>query len=273
MTSSVLRRAQPPSSLVEHLPVELHGHRKKLEFMWRSIESYRADYGLAAASVRVLEVGCSNGRNVAMPLAHCGYQVTGIDLHAESIAYASEHNTLQNARFLCGYLQELDPAEKFDVVVLSDVLEHVEDPASLCVASIERLAPTGRILISIPNGYGPYELEQRWLRKTRLDVGLARARAAVNRLIGRTIVEAAYNYESGHIQFFHLKHFRSMLDRVGLEVLEMSKGALFGGALTGMLGKIPYVAAASLRAADWLPMRWVSTWYFSCVVKGRADRD
>jgi 2-polyprenyl-3-methyl-5-hydroxy-6-metoxy-1,4-benzoquinol methylase len=253
--------------------LELHGHRKKLRFIARSLERYALGNALAASQVRVLEVGCSNGRNITTPLALLGYQVTGLDIHRESIDYARAHTPVPNARFLCQDLAELDAGEQFEAIILSDVLEHVEDPAWLCVESMKHIVSGGIVLISIPNGYGPFELEQRFLKATRADQLVERTRHLVARLlrrpsarVGYSVQEPAYNYDSGHVQFFHLKDFKRLLDRVGLRVVEQSRGALLGGALSMQtLGRFPSLVAASLRVADFLPMRWVTTWYFCCV--------
>jgi 2-polyprenyl-3-methyl-5-hydroxy-6-metoxy-1,4-benzoquinol methylase len=251
------------------IPVELHGHRKKLDFIWSSIEQFRLNTGSPTTGVRVLEIGCSNGINVAIPLAKCGYQVTGIDLHAESIEYAKNHIAEISARFLHQNLSDLEDLERFEIIVLSDVLEHVEDPFDLCSMAIRHLVPDGLVLISIPNGYGPYELEQRFISKTHLDSLLGFVRKLINCLLARQqIVGVAYNTDSGHIQFFHLRDFHNLLDRVGLSVQKMKNGAFFGGTITyGLFNRIPFCAAGSLSLANWLPSRWVSTWYFCCVLK------
>jgi hypothetical protein len=86
--------------------------------------------------------------------------------------------------------------------------------------------------------------------------------------VGHSVREPAYNSDSGHVQFFHLKDFRQLLDRVALRVVNQSRGALFGGTLSMQtLGRFPSIVAASLRVADFLPMQWVTTWYFCCVAK------
>ena len=262
------------------VPLELHGHRKKLRSMLRWLERYAVDNDLPASQVRVLEVGCSNGRNITTPLARLGYQVTGLDIHAESIEYARANTPLPNARFLCQDLAALDSGEQFDVVILSDVLEHVDDPAWLCRESTKHLVSGGLVPISIPNGYGPYELEQRFLKVTGAGKVVEGARRLVARLLRRpsarpdsVIHEPAYNYDSGHVQFFHLEDFKRLLDRVGLRVLEQSRGALIGGTLSlHTLGRFPALVAASLRIADFLPMRWVTTWYFCCTATARPSQ-
>ena len=265
-------RAVRLSQVLTAVPLELHGHRKKLRFIARWLERYALEKGVPAGEVRVLEVGCSNGRNITTPIARLGYQVTGLDIHHESIEYAIAHTPLPNARFLCQDVTQLDPAEEFDVVILSDVLEHVDDPAWLCRESMRHLASRGLVLISIPNGYGPFELEQRFLKATGADAVVERTRRLVARLLrrpsarpGHAIREPAYNYDSGHVQFFHLKDFRRLLDQVGLHVVDAARGALLGGTLSQhTVGRFPSLVGASLRVADFLPMRWVTTWYFCC---------
>ena len=95
-------------SFFEAVPVEMHGHRKKLEFFAASLQRLAAERGLRPADIAILEVGCSNGRNVALPLAELGYDVTGLDVHEPSIAAANAANRMPNARFLTTELSALD---------------------------------------------------------------------------------------------------------------------------------------------------------------------
>ena len=81
-------------------------------------------------------------------------------------------------------------------------------------------------------------------------------------MVGRPVGGPAYNYDSGHVQFFHLRDFERLLDNVGLRIVRRANGALFGGTLTSMLvGGIPLIVEGSLKVADRLPQRWVTTWY------------
>jgi 2-polyprenyl-3-methyl-5-hydroxy-6-metoxy-1,4-benzoquinol methylase len=246
------------------VPLELHGHRKKLAFFLRSLEAFRTRRGLSLADTRVVEVGCSNGRNIALPLAEQGYRVTGVDIHEPSIAYASAHNLFQNARFLCQDFADFSSNEFFDVVVLSDILEHVEEPLHIIRTAMTHLAPGGMVLVCIPNGYGPYENEQRFLRVTRLNKLIEGVIHWGKRLMQRRMEkQAEYNYDSGHIQFFRIRDFESLATSAGLRIEERANGALFGGGATYYLGLLlPFIVTPSLRLADRLPSRWASTWYF-----------
>ena len=64
-----MRRNINEPSWLSKVPVELHGHRKKLNFFIKSLENYRKTSHMKKNDISVIEVGCSNGRNVSFPLA------------------------------------------------------------------------------------------------------------------------------------------------------------------------------------------------------------
>jgi len=243
---------------------ELHGHRKKLLFFLTALEEFSVRHDLESADIRVVEVGCSNGRNIALPLAEYGYQVTGVDIHEPSIVFASAQNTFPNARFFCQDFADFSSDEFFDVVVLSDILEHVEDPLHIIHTAMKHLVPGGMVLVCIPNGYGPYENEQRFLRITRLDNLVEKAIRFVKWVMRRGVnKQAEYNYDSGHIQFFRMRAFEALVNEAGLQIEKRANGALFGGGVTYYFGLLlPFIVAPSLWLADRLPSSCVSTWYF-----------
>jgi 2-polyprenyl-3-methyl-5-hydroxy-6-metoxy-1,4-benzoquinol methylase len=62
-----------------------------------------------------------------LPLAHLGYDVTGIDLDPRSVRRARRlAASIPNARFLVETTENLR-ATRFDAVLLSEVFEHVTD--------------------------------------------------------------------------------------------------------------------------------------------------
>ena len=78
----------------------LWGYAKRLRFVQQAIEEAFA--GRAADSLRVLDVGCGNGSQLALPLARKGFHVTGIDTDARSIEHARQlaaNDT--NVRYIC----------------------------------------------------------------------------------------------------------------------------------------------------------------------------
>jgi 2-polyprenyl-3-methyl-5-hydroxy-6-metoxy-1,4-benzoquinol methylase len=70
--------------------------------------------------------------------------------------------------FRCASAETLhDDPSKWDAIVLADVLEHLEDPHAVLSSCNQLLAPGGQVLVAVPNGRGPFELESalaRWQR-------------------------------------------------------------------------------------------------------------
>lgn len=260
---------------LDALPEFMHGHRKKTLFLIDRLRRYAAEHDLAPNEVRVLELGCGNGRVVTLPLAEQGFDVLGMDNHLPSIESARADNRLANARFEHGDFSAAPANGDFHAVVLSDVLEHVYDPGGMLDVAAAALRPDGILLVSIPNGYGPYEAEQFLVRVKVLWLPLAVVRALValavrikHALRGAPPAPPdgpAYNVDSPHVQHFRLAGFRALLREHGFHVVHHRNGTWFGGDLTYFLFYfIPSLVPATLRAADVLPPQLVSTWYFEC---------
>jgi len=47
---------------------------------------------------------------------------------------------------------------KFNIIVCSEVLEHLRNPSEFLNSMKKMLKPNGIIIITIPNGFGPWEL-------------------------------------------------------------------------------------------------------------------
>jgi len=97
---------------------------------------------------RVLDFGCCEGL-IAQWVAPKVDMLVGCDLAAPAIERAKALN-LPNAEFLCGSLaavQKAYPEEKFDLVIASEILEHVRYPDQ----TIARLRDMARgVLATVP---------------------------------------------------------------------------------------------------------------------------
>src|SRR5437016_2205202 len=98
------------------------------------------------ATDRVLDVGCGRGI-VAFDVARKAKTVTGIELEPKNIAFAREHYIRPNLTFVLGDALKEVPPGQFDVVILSNVLEHLEGRVPF-IKSILKLAP--KALIRVP---------------------------------------------------------------------------------------------------------------------------
>lgn len=96
---------------------------------------------------RILDVGCGFGMYVRHFRAYSS-EVWGVDVDPEKVTEASQ--TLPNI--------QVAPAERlpfpdgfFDVVLLHEVLEHVDDDRQSVAEAVRVLAPGGRLVIFVPN--------------------------------------------------------------------------------------------------------------------------
>ncbi|MBW1711890.1 MAG: class I SAM-dependent methyltransferase [Deltaproteobacteria bacterium] len=77
------------------------------------------------AGERVLDLGCGQGALAFDLAAKAGAQVVGIDLAEENIAAARQSRAHPQVEYLAGDARQDLPAGSFEVVVLSNILEHL----------------------------------------------------------------------------------------------------------------------------------------------------
>ncbi len=94
----------------------------------------------------VLDVGCGNG-SVAFDIAKKAKNVVGIDIDDDNIRTAKKNFLLDNVDYICGDILSWDSTQKFDVIILSNVLEHIEKRVEL----LKKVKILGeKLLIRVP---------------------------------------------------------------------------------------------------------------------------
>lgn len=94
----------------------------------------------------VLDIGCGNGA-LAYDVASKSKYVTGIDISEKNINKARTKNNRPNMKYVIGDATKDLGGEKFDVIILSNVLEHIEDRIGF-MKNIQGLA--SKYLIRVP---------------------------------------------------------------------------------------------------------------------------
>jgi SAM-dependent methyltransferase len=95
---------------------------------------------------RLLDVGCNEGRGLALYAAN-GFRAEGLELNR----VAAEAARRKGFVVYDVDIAELRPSAPYDVVVLSNVLEHALHPRGMLQAIRRVLAPGGALWISLPN--------------------------------------------------------------------------------------------------------------------------
>ena len=147
----------------------------------------------------VCDLGCGNGY-LAGRLGALGYSVTGVDASETGIAIAREFHGANEVRFVCAQLgKELVnalPGEKeFDLVVSSDVIEHLYRPSILVETAGRLLKPGGHFIVCTPyHGY---------LKNLALSV------------LNKWDAHHGVHWDGGHIKFFSAKTLSALVGRYG----------------------------------------------------------
>lgn len=233
----------------------LHAHHKKCLFFKRALQN---KFGKKRLSV--LEIGCSNGENLAFKIASNRRFVTGIDIHAPSIKYAKNKKNMF-CKFICKDIFKLNQKTKYDAVILSDILEHIDNPLKLLKKSHNLLNTKGLLLICIPNGFGAYEIENFIFRK----LGGPQMFSKIKK--SKSYSKLPYNHESGHIQFFTEKRIKYLLAKTRFRIVCQRNGGFLGGYLTDFFARKLKLVQPLLSFVDFLPSFLASTWYFICEKK------
>jgi 2-polyprenyl-6-hydroxyphenyl methylase / 3-demethylubiquinone-9 3-methyltransferase len=112
-----------------------------------------AKAGSSLAGLRVLDIGCGGGL-VCEPLARLGAHVTGIDPAAENIEAAKAHASAAglDIAYQAATAEEMAAREeRYDAVLLLEVIEHVPDVPAFVKALAPLAKPSGIMVFSTLN--------------------------------------------------------------------------------------------------------------------------
>jgi 2-polyprenyl-6-hydroxyphenyl methylase/3-demethylubiquinone-9 3-methyltransferase len=174
--------------------------------------------GELPAGTRVLDVGCGNGFTCGKFLKR-GCEVVGVDLSVEGIDLA--RRTYPEARFEllgadAGILEGLDE-QPFDIVVSTEVVEHLYAPREWARGCYAALKPGGMFICTTPyHGY---------LKNLALS------------LFGKWDTHANPLWDGGHIKLWSRRRLFTLLDETGFRNLEFRGAGRWPGLWMTMVVK------------------------------------
>ncbi len=143
---------------------------------------------------RVLDVGCGNGA-LTYALAQKAKKVVAIDLSPENIRLAKERFSAPNVEYRVGDATKELGREKFDVIVLSNVLEHLDNRV-LFLRQLRKIGP--KLLIRVP------ALDRDWLTLYKKELG------------------SEWRLDKTHRTEYTLKSLRQELKQAGWRIINYS---------------------------------------------------
>jgi 2-polyprenyl-3-methyl-5-hydroxy-6-metoxy-1,4-benzoquinol methylase len=217
----------PESSRVSNVPTQLPGYND-YGFTDAGASHMHARFmphvltfaGTLDANVRVLDVGCGNGFACGEFLKR-GCQVVGVDLSRSGIEIA--RRTYRGGRFeVLGaddkLLEKLGEAP-FDIVISTEVVEHLYSPREYARGCFQALKPKGRFICTTPyHGY---------LKNLLLS------------LANKWDAHANPLWDGGHIKLWSRRTLTALLAETGFANIQ------FRGA-----GRLPFLWMTMVVAAD-----------------------
>lgn len=153
--------------------------------------------------LRVLDVGCGKG-DIANDFARLGCHVVGVDLSPTGIEMARKEYPKIRFEVLGAdesVLQNLNE-EPFDVVISTEVVEHLYSPRPFIKGCYSALRPGGRVLISTPyHGYAK-------------NVAIA--------LAGKMDKHYTALWDGGHIKFWSRATLGKLMTEAGLTNIQFA---------------------------------------------------
>lgn len=140
------------SEIAKLVPENVYGSSKRLAWIASRLSPKDS----------ILEVGCGTGFMICLPLLKLGYSIQGLDIDAQSIEYGrtifKENNVDPNRLHV---MDLKDTKGKFDAIIASEVLEHLETAEINQVLKMihDKLNPGGKLFVTVPNGFGWFEMD------------------------------------------------------------------------------------------------------------------
>lgn len=256
------------AKLTNIIPKEnIYGHTKRLLWILSKIQK----------NDEIAELGCGTGCMITLPLANLGYSITGIDTDKESIEFGQ---SVFNQEGASPEILKVLNVEKLDinpdVIIASEVLEHIPDKdLGVTLTKIYNiLTPRGKLLVTVPNGYGWFELESfLWFK---VGIGKFLEWAQLLRVINKMKqIIFGHDFElpysstlssSPHVQYFTFKSIQELLRKYGFKVVTISGSVLFAGPFSNLLFTgIRPIMQLNCALGKWFP-RLASGFFVECLV-------
>lgn len=207
---------------------EIHEkYHKKIKLQYRIINEENFTYRIILSVInkylkgkkKVLDVGCGAG-TIDFYLANKGYDVTGVDISENAIKSCietGENLGLKNVQFKQVDFPQETINEKFDFIIFSEVIEHLEDDQLALGQIYKLLKKRGILILTTPSINAPLH---RW--------GMTKQ----------------FDEKVGHLRRYKIEDLKKMINESGLKIIESKitegplRNFLFVNPIAGKLVRI-----------------------------------
>jgi len=223
---------------------------------------------------RVLDVGCGNGI-ISRGVGKEGYQVHGIDISEKAIEKAKALTTLPNVTFDNISAEQLvADGNKFDAVICSEVLEHLNHPQKLLKVLYDSLRDNGLLIVTVPNGRGPREMfvTKPIIRMQQKNNWMWRMLPKIKRLLGYSGTTVQSDAEDlTHVQFFTKKSLESLAVTNNFKIIKFGVTNFIDDVFPFSIvtKRVMYLQKMDAALADKLPANYAGS--FVSVWKKKSD--
>jgi 2-polyprenyl-6-hydroxyphenyl methylase/3-demethylubiquinone-9 3-methyltransferase len=135
--------------------LEIYGDKSSLGYVYAYQKRFNTTLGLIQSALpkgsSVIDIAAGQG-NFSLTLAELGYKVVWNDLRGDLAEYVKLKHEKGDISYLAGNAFELNHAEQFDCVLISEVIEHVAHPDQFLLNAAAITKPGGIVVMSTPNG-------------------------------------------------------------------------------------------------------------------------
>ena len=229
---------------------------KKLKFILSTIQKYFQEVNKNSNMISILEIGCGEG-NITVPLGSLGYQIRAIDVNQKAVIQLKikiKENDFQNIMTSVSDGYTFDDGKKYDIVIASEVLEHLEDPFRFLTNISKRMRKGSYFIVTVPNGFGPWEL------RNRLFVRSLYYSNSIRKVMGFPSFRKILGKK--HLQFFRKSELLHLISGFSFDLIGSSNSDAFFSVLWTPLSKpIQLLEKIDIRLADSLPSWCASGWF------------
>lgn len=238
--------------------------KKTLDYIVNEVKKYRQENKYK--KIRVLDVGCGCGQISYILSRFKNIEIDAFDLDPESLKSAKELcKGRGNIRFYENSVENYDYKENYDIVIMTQILDHIPDPELTVSVVSKHMVLGGIVICGISNGQGLFEKNKpRFKNLRKINFPNSKRMKLLN------ASPYTLNNHSPHLHHFKYNDILKIFDKSDLEEKKYSKMTFVLPAfpISILFYYTPMAVGSFLETLDHclafvLPKRFSSNWYIT----------